>query len=338
LKALITGGTGFLGSHIVDELIDNNYEVRVLARRTSNTSRLQKMKGVELVVGDITKPETLTKGVQDVDVIFNNAAIMEDWGSWSKFKPVNVDGTRNVLEVARKQDISRIAHTSSTAVYGFPNTKEAITEESPKQPFGNYQKSKWVAEQIVSEYVIDYEMDIASVRPPFVLGSRDQYTTPLFVNSIQSGEMVIIGNGSQIQSVVHARDAAQCLRLTAETPNIRGEAFNVASFDVNVKEFYSKWAEMLAVESSFRRIPYRLVYVLGAISGLWGSFRRKKESPFLTTFRAKLMGTNYLIDSTKAKERLGYQPRFNMDKTIRDSLQWYFSHHPEKSIPPPLQR
>lgn len=336
MKALVTGGTGFLGSHIVDELVDSGYDVRVMARETSNITRYQKMQGVELVVGDITRPKTLSMTMEDVDVIFNNAAIMEDWGSWSKFQPINVDGTRNVLEAARMKEIPKIVHTSSTAVYGFPNSLEGIHEGALKRPVGKYQKSKWAAEQVVSEYVNNYGMDIVNVRPPLILGSRDQYTTPLVVESIQKGDMVIIGNGKQRQSVVHARDTAQCLRLTAETPNIRGEAFNVTSFDSSVFELYSKHANLLAESSDFQHIPYRLAYIFGVISGFWGTITHKKESPLITTFRTKLLGTNYLIDSSKAKEKLDYQPQFDLERTVRDSLQWYFSQHPEKAIPTPL--
>ncbi|MFX1512107.1 MAG: NAD-dependent epimerase/dehydratase family protein [Promethearchaeota archaeon] len=338
MKALVTGGTGFLGSHIVDELVESGYDVRVMVRKSSKTTHLLDMNVIELVVGDITQPKTLPAAMKEIEVVFNNAAVMEDWGSWSKFSPVNVDGTRNVLEAARKQDILKIAHTSSTAVYGFPNSKEGITEGFPKNPVGNYQKSKWAAEQVVDEYIDDYGMDIAYVRPPFILGSHDQYSTPLFVDAIQKGEMVIIGSGKQLQSFVHARDAAQCLRLIVETPNTQGEAYNVTSFDLPAEELYIKYAELLDVKTDFRYIPYRLAYVLGAFFGFFGKMRRKKDSPLMTTFRAKLLGTNYLIDSTKAREQLGYVPRFDFETTVRDSLQWYFSQHPNKPIPSSLEK
>ncbi len=335
MKALVTGGTGFLGSHIVEELVESNYDVRVLARKSSNTTQLPN--NVEVVEGDITLPETLNSAMQDVEVIFNNAAIMDDWESWSKLVPINVEGTRNILDAARKIDISKIAHTSSCALYGFPNSKKPITEDFPQKPYGDYQKSKWAAEQIVDDYVDTYGMDIVSVRPPFILGSRDQYTTPSFVDAIQKGEMVVIGNGKQIQSVVHARDAAHCLRLAAEHPNIQGEAFNVTSFDLSAEELYTRYAEMLAEKSSFRHIPYRVVWVFGAVSEGFAKLRRKKESPLMSIFRVKLLGTNYLIDSTKAKEKLGYQPRFDAETTIYDSLKSYFSQHPDKELPLPLR-
>ena len=335
MKALVTGGTGFLGSHIVDELVESNYDVRVLARKSSNTTQLPD--NVEVAEGDITSPKTLNSAMQDIEVIFNNAAIMDDWGSWSKFAPVNVEGTRNVLDVARKLDISKIAHTSSCALYGFPNSEKPITEDFPKKPFGDYQKSKWAAEQIVDDYVDTYGMDIVSVRPPFILGSRDQYTTPTFVNAIQKGQMVIVGNGKQIQSVVHARDAAYCLRLAVENLNSRGEAFNVTSFDLPVKELYTRYAEMLDEKSTFRHIPYRVAWGVAALSEGFARLRRKKESPLMTIFRVKLVGTNYLIDSTKAKKKLGYQPRFDAETTIYDSLKSYFSQHPDKELPLPLR-
>ncbi|MFX1546026.1 MAG: NAD-dependent epimerase/dehydratase family protein [Promethearchaeota archaeon] len=335
MKALVTGGTGFLGSHIVDELVEADYDVRVLARKSSNITQLPSK--IEVVVGDITLAETLTSAMRDIEVVFNNAAIMEDWGDWSKFAPVNVEGTRNVLEAARKLDISTIAHTSSCALYGFPNSDTPITEDFPKNPFGDYQKSKWAAEQIVDDYVEIYGMDIVSVRPPFILGSRDHYTTPTIVDAIQKGQMVVIGNGKQVQSVVHARDAAYCLRLAAEHPNSRGEAFNVTSFNLPAEELYTRYAELLAEKSTFRHIPYRVAWGFAVISEGFARLRRKKESPLMTIFRVKLLGTHYLIDSTKAEEKLGYQPRFDADATIQDSLKSYFAQDPDKELPLPLR-
>ncbi len=335
MKALVTGGTGFLGSHIVDELVDSGYQVRVLARKTSNTRFIDKHEMVEKVIGDITQPETLMDAMKDVDIVFNNAAVMEDWGSRDKFERVNVQGTINVLEAAKNLGIKKIVHTSSTAVYGFPNSKTPITEDFPKKPFGNYQKSKYEAQIAVDRYVTDYDMDITSVRPPFIFGSRDSYTIPIAVESIFNGKMMVIGSGKQVQSIVHARDAAHCIRLAAETPNTKNESFNVTSFDTDVNTLYGRIAELLGASSAFTHVPYKVGYLFGAISEGFGILLRKKTSPTATRFRVKLLGQNYQIDSTKAKEVLGYKPKFDLESTLLDSLKWYFNNNPNSKIPHP---
>ncbi|MFX1536967.1 MAG: NAD-dependent epimerase/dehydratase family protein [Promethearchaeota archaeon] len=336
MKALVTGATGFLGSHIVDELMENNYEVRVLIRKTSNTRFIDKYSGIEKAIGDITQAETLPEAMKDVDVVFNNAAIMEDWGPWKKFERVNLQGTLNVLEAARKLEIKKIVHTSSTAVYGFPNKKTPITEEFPKKPFGNYQKSKYEAQKAADQYVSNYDMDISSIRPPFIFGARDSYTIPIAIESIVSGDMMLIGSGNQIQSIVHARDAAHCIRLAAEKPDTKGESFNVTSFDIDVKTLYTRIAELIGASPEFTQVSYKIAHLFGTISEGFGLLLRKKTSPTATRFRVKLLGQNYRIDCTKAKEILGYKPNYDFETTISDSLRWYYNEHPEKQRPSAL--
>ncbi len=330
MKALVTGGTGFLGSHIVDELINHEYDVTILVRNKISGLNFLNMK-VKTALGDITNSKTLFDAFkEDYDVIFNNAAIMEDWGSWSKFATVNVEGTRNILDLARKKDVKKIVHTSSTAVYGFPNKKDSISEDFPKNPFGNYQKSKTVAEEVINEYINDYDMHIVSIRPPMILGSRDRYTTPLIVETIRKGKMVILGDGKQMQSIVHARDAAQCIRLASEKSNIKGEAFNVKSFDIKIEELYCKFAELLGEKTNFRHIPYHMVYTISLITELIGNLRGNKVSPFITPFRVKLLGTHYLIDSSKAKNKLGFHPLFDANETVQDSVNWYLAQEKKR--------
>ncbi len=334
--ATVTGPTGLVGSHLIDELLENKYQVRAMVRQTSDTSALANREGVEIKIGDITQHHTLS-GVLEGDVVFNNAAIMNDWVPLSKLEPINVAGTRNVLEIARKYDIPKIVHTSSTAVYGFPNEQTPLSEDFPKKTFGDYQKSKWLAEQVVQEYIENYGLDIVIIRPTGVLGPHDRYTMPTIIEAIQTGQMRIFGNGKQTQSYVHARDVGQCLRLAAETSGIQGEAFNVTSFDIQMETYFSMIADLLGVDSNINHIPYRLIYGLGALYEAWGTLRRKSISPLITRFRVKLFGTNYLIDSSKAQEVLGYQPKFDCETTLRESLQWYFTTHPNQDLPTALQ-
>ncbi|MFQ5834292.1 MAG: NAD-dependent epimerase/dehydratase family protein, partial [Candidatus Thorarchaeota archaeon] len=181
----VTGGTGFIGSHIVRLLTQRDHKVDILVRKTSSRSLIEGLPA-STVVGDITDLDSLVNGVSDdTEWFFHNAARFSDWGGKARNWPINVEGTRNTLEVARRKDIPQFIYTSSAAVYGFPG--KPMTEDSPKKPEGSYQQSKYAAEELVWEYAKEYGIRATAVRPPTVVGHGDMYTGPLLIEALTSG-------------------------------------------------------------------------------------------------------------------------------------------------------
>jgi nucleoside-diphosphate-sugar epimerase len=322
-RCFVTGGTGFIGSHIVRTLKQADHEVDVVIRESSSLSLIEDL-NITPKIGDVTNQESLMAVISsDTDWLFHNAAIMADWGGKDHFFPINVEGTRNILEVVRKKDIPFLVHTSSTAIYGFPNSIEPLHEESPRNPVNAYQESKLESEELFSEYEQAYGLKISRVRPPTVFGQGDMYTGPQLIEFIKTGSMVVFGDGRNIQSYVHAEDVARCLLLAAENQaKSVGNAYNVTSFTTTFIEFVEALASELGVDKKIRHIPYRLAKGLGGLlSGLYKGFSRSNP-PLLTSFRVKLLGSNYKIDDSKVREELGYQPKWDLDSTVKDMVQW----------------
>ena len=322
-RCFITGGTGFIGSHIVRTLIEREHEVSTLIRKSSN---LDLIKGLEAktVIGDVTDPESLDVGItEDIEWLFHNAAIMKDWGGKDHFNPINVEGTRNILEIVRKKDIPQLIYTSSTAVYGFPNESEPMNEDHSWAPMSPYQDSKAEAESLLREYVGDYGIKVSIVRPPMVLGHGDMFTGPQFIDYLKNGKMVLIGGGKNIQSIAHGHDVARLLVLTAEKfHKAAGNAYNSVSFTIEMRLLFEALAEELGVSKKFRNIPYKLAVGMGKMMGsLYGVFGRK-NAPLITDFRAKMLGSNYYIDSTKAERELGFIPKWDLQSTVLDMVTW----------------
>lgn len=323
VRCFVTGGTGFIGSHIVKNLVKANHEIDVLIRKSSNLSLLEDLP-INTRIGDVTDQESLMREVSDdIEWLFHNAAIMADWGGKDHFFPVNVKGTRNVLEVVRSKDIPFLIHTSSTALYGFPNLDKPLNEDSPRDPINWYQESKVAAENLLSEYENDYGLRITRVRPPTVVGSGDMFTGPQILGFLNEGRMVLFGDGSNIHSFAHAEDVARCLILAAKNPTKSiGEAFNVISFACTFKEFIDAIVSELGVTIKYRRIRYGVALGIGRLlSGVYSGLRRP-NSPLLTPFRVKLFGSKYLIDISKAREELGYEPNWNLESTAKDIVDW----------------
>ncbi|MHA2080330.1 MAG: NAD-dependent epimerase/dehydratase family protein [Candidatus Thorarchaeota archaeon] len=323
VRSFVTGGTGFVGSYIVKLLSEGNHDVTILKRTSSSLDLLDGLT-FNSVVGDVTDLNSLEAGVpEDTEWFFHNAAIMKDWGGKSQFFPVNVEGTRSVLEVIRKKDIPKLIHTSSTAVYGFPNIKDPLSEDAPWKPMNTYQRSKAAAEELIREYGETYGIRATMIRGPTVLGKGDMFTGPQLIDRITNGNMFTIGGGNNSQSFAHGEDFAKCLLLAAENFNIaEGNAFNVTSFICTFRELLEAIADEVGASKDFTNIPYTPSVAMGAAAaGLYRAFH-KKNSPLITPFRVKLFGSTYIIDNTKARENLGYEPSWNLQTTVQEIVQW----------------
>ena len=323
VQSFVTGGNGFVGSYIVRLLVEENHDVTILKRATSNLDLLEGL-SFKSTIGDVTDLKSLEKCVpDDTEWFFHNAAIMKDWGGKSQFFPVNVEGTRNVLEVIRQKDIPKLIHTSSTAVYGFPNINVPLKEDAPWQPMNTYQRSKAAAENLIKEYEENYGISATMIRGPTILGKGDMFTGPQLIERIKNGNMFTLGGGNNRQSYAHGEDFAKCIILAAERFDIAaGNAYNVTSFTCTFRELLETIAEEVNASKDFRNIPYAPSVALGsAAAGIYRAFHRK-NSPLLTPFRAILFGSTYIIDSTKARENLGYEPKWDLQTTVKDMVQW----------------
>ncbi|MHA2424545.1 MAG: NAD-dependent epimerase/dehydratase family protein [Candidatus Thorarchaeota archaeon] len=322
-RCFVTGGTGFVGSHIVRLLEARGHEVEVMVRETSSLDLIDGYT-YKKCIGDVTDAACLNDIIsEDVEWLFHNAAIMADWGGREKFFPINVEGTKNILEIVRKKDIPQLIHTSSTAVYGFPNKKEPLLEDDEWAPMNNYQKSKAAAEALITEYEKAYGIKATRVRPPTVLGHGDMFTGPQIIDFIKKENMVTFGGGTNYQSFAHGDDVAECLIRAAENFNkAQGNAYNVASFTCRFLDFIEAIADEVGAEKKFRNFPYKMTRGLGKISAGLYSAAGRKNAPLLTEFRVALFGSNYVISIDKAQDDLGFNPRWDLKTTVTDMVQW----------------
>ncbi len=321
MQALVTGGTGFIGSHLTDELIEQGYKVRVMRRTTSTTKALIGKKA-SFALGDLTDPESLVRACEHVDVVFHVAALPRDWGPKKTFFDINVDGTKNLLDACVKNKVPRFVFMSSAAVYGFPKTTMPITEEYQKKPTAKYGESKLIAEQMVWAYAKKYDMAVSAIRSPLVVGPRDSLITPFLVQALKQGRLFYIGNGQQQISISDGRDVASCLRLSSETDNAAGQVYNVKSFDSTPKQLIETLAEKIHVPAPKTHRSYLQAYLVASLIEVVWVLRRKQNPPF-TRHKVKVLGHARRLDITKAERELHYKPRYTLTSTIDDLVGWY---------------
>jgi nucleoside-diphosphate-sugar epimerase len=309
MKILITGASGFIGTYLVQELLQQNHTINTLSRKKNYS-----IPNTKTFTGDITNISTIKSAFHDIDVVIHNAAYANDWGNKESYYSINVKGTKNIVELCVKHNVKHLLYTSTAGIYGFPNNTIPIKEidGATKKPLNTYGLTKIESEKVLNEYS---DLKTTIIRPPMVFGAGGK-PTYLLLSRIQQGKMAYIGKGEKHISIAHPADVAQCFRLALEKG--KEGAFNVVSFYSTIQELVEAIAKGLDVASPTKHIPFYLAYLSGFFSELFA-----KDEPGLTRFRVIKLGTSRIIDSEKAKIELGFKPQYDLQKTIDDMVSWY---------------
>jgi len=314
MLALVTGGTGFVGSHLVEELLARKWTVRCTVRSTSKLRWLEG-KPVETVRADVLEPGSLAPAVDGVDTVFHIAGVLRG-ENYAAYRRGNVEATRNVLDASRKA--KRFLYVSSITACGPSPDGEPLTEDRPRAPISLYGRSKSEAEEAV--WGRRGDVGVTIVRPPVVYGPRDEGMLDLY-RTLSKGVRPQIG-GPKYTSLVHARDLARGLALAA------GDAGAGQIFFLSNRESVS-FAELadLILKSLDRRalpvtIPDRVVRFLGGITeeitkitGGGGLFSRDKALEMTQKY--------WVCSPEKARRILGWEATISPETGFRETLAWY---------------
>ncbi|MFX0206948.1 MAG: NAD-dependent epimerase/dehydratase family protein [Candidatus Hodarchaeota archaeon] len=321
---MVTGGTGFVGSHIVDALQRHFHPPNIsLIVRDLTKANIRSKAGLSIFQGDITNPDSLNSAMNDFhpDVVIHVAALADDWAPLSRLMEVNAQGTKNVIEAMVQSNSAHfLVHISSSGVYP-RKTSVHLTEDTPYGPYGNYHKSKVVAEKIVKEAFEKKLIEATIIRPPNVMGIRDFTHMAKMCQVIKKRKFPIIRNGQARQTWVAATDLARAVILVIDQQHIAiGQTYNIKSFEITVKELYDQIASKLNVLEPPKNYPYFLAYIVGFSSEIIGKIKHKPST--LNRYRIIKFGKDRLFDDSKIHSELGYQPKASADETISSTVEW----------------
>ena len=319
-KALITGGTGFTGSHLAKRLLEKGRKVVILARHKSNFTHL-KGTGADVVIGDITDRDAVEKAVEGMDLVFHIAAAFREAKLADEvYGRVNVEGTRNVLEAGLKHNVRRIIHCSTIGVHGDVDFTPA-NEDSPFRPGDIYQRTKLEGELLAMRYFREKNAPVVVVRPCGIYGPGDMRFLKLF-RAIARKRFVMIGNGKTLWHPVYIDDLVSGFELAAEKEGISGEAFIIGSEKyLSLNELVSKIAGVLGVSPPGWHIPLAPVKIAGIICE--NLFRPFGIEPPIHSRRVDFFSKSRAFDITKAKKMFGYSPEYDIDRGLRLTADWY---------------
>ncbi len=320
MHILVTGATGFIGSHLAEQLHQNSYTLRCLIRKNSNRQWIKNIP-IEYIEGDYTDPISLRKAVAGVDFIYHSAGVTKSKNKIGYFQGNHI-ATKNLLEAVRKTNtnLSRFIHISSQAAVGPSSINLPIDETTPFHPITTYGLSKMEAEKECHKYMNDFPITI--VRPPAVYGPRDTDVFEFF-NTMNKGLQPMIGFGKTYVSLVHVKDLVRGIVLAGESPRSIGQSYFIAS-----ERFYN-WQEIgevtqkLMNKNVFRvHIPKSVVFVIAAIAEFGSLFSSKPA--LLNIEKAKdITQDHWTCSIQKAKEEIGYRESFKLVDGISDTLAWY---------------
>ena len=239
-KALVTGGAGFIGSHLVDGLLEDGWEVRVLDDLSTGILANLDLKNVEFIKGDIRDPHVVERAMKRVEVVFHQAAwrsIVRSIDLPLMSTGVNIDGTVQILEAARQEGVRRVVYAASSSAYGGRGMRPQV-ETMPVNPQSPYALQKYTGEKFCELYDELYGLETVSLRYFNVFGPRQnplgRYATviPQFFTAAFAGEPPTIdGDGEQTRDFTYVSNVVHANLLAADTPKISGEMFNVGAGD-----------------------------------------------------------------------------------------------------------
>jgi nucleoside-diphosphate-sugar epimerase len=344
-RIFVTGATGLVGSHVVEEAVARGHDVRALVRASSDTTWLDRQ-GVGKIVGDLQDESALRAGVRGADWVINCAAMVGDWGKLDDFRVLNVDALRLLLDAAAEAGVARFGHVSSLGVY--EGRDHFGTDENTPPAINSldaYTRSKTEAEVLALLYTgtapVSYggtpvnfpyvddqlarsrlspdqrRLAVSIVRPGFIYGERDRTVLPKLVDALRRGRFMYFGSGEQALNCIYVKNLVQAIFLAAERPEAVGEVFNITDGRrVSKQEFVGRVAELAGLPRPRRHLPLGVARVLAKAVEAVAKARGAKKPPLINKARFKFLGLNLDYSVEKARRVLGYEPAYSTEEGL----------------------
>jgi len=335
-KVLLTGASGFIGSHIANRFSQANIPLKCLVRKSSDTSFLKTLK-VELFWGDICNIETLRSALDDVDFVIHTAGKASDWGRREDFYLSNVLGSMNILKACKASNIKNIIITGSISSYGEENCLIPKSEDSPSNshypyfldvifpsPMNFYRDSKAILTLRASKFAEENQLNLTVLEPAWVYGERE-FSTGFFayLKAVQEGMNYAPGCRSNNFHLIYAGDLAEAY-LLAYQKKLQGVNRIIIGNPQpeKMQHIYSLFCQAVRLKPP-KLLPKPLVYPLALGMELLAILMSKEQPPLLTRSRVNMMYDNIEYSVRKAKELLGFEAKTALIDGIRRTVDWY---------------
>src|ERR1700677_1757982 len=322
MQVFLTGATGFLGSHVARVLSEQGANLRLLVRPTSNLKNLEGLKA-DTAAGDLRDPASLEKAMSGCEVVFHVAA---DYRLWlrdpAEMYSSNVEGTRAILEAARKNKVRSVVYTSSVATMGFTGNGQPANEDSPvalSDMIGHYKRSKFMAEQIAMEAGRS-GLNVITVNPTTPIGENDVKPTPTgrIVVDFLKGKFP-----AYVETGLNLVDVRECAlgHVAALEKGRTGERYILGGENLTLKQILDKLGNISGLPSPKIKLPYFVAYIAGAVDQTVSGKLLGRE-PRATVETVRMGKKKMWASSGKAERELGWKI-LPAENALRRAVQWF---------------
>lgn len=319
MKVLVTGATSNLGGATVERLIRQGHVVTVFQRRVSGLP-------VAEVRGDVCSTSDIERAVEGQQAVIHLAAKVAVTGAWREFEQVNIKGTANVIDAARRARVERIVHVSSPSVVhvGSPLVGAGAAPADPKSTRGHYATSKARAEVLALE-ASSPNLPIVAIRPHLVWGPGDEQLVGRIVDRARSGRLALIGTGLALIDSTYVDNAADALvAALAAAPRLGGRALVVSNGEPRtVRELVGRILLAAGLVPPRRSVPTRIAFNGGLLLERVWERRELTDDPPMTSFLAEQLSTAHWFDQRETQEALDWRPSVNLDQGFERLTNWY---------------
>lgn len=323
MKVLVTGGTGFTGKALTKRLLDEGHEVVSLDYKEGiGTDELRKW-GAKVVIGSVADKDIVNKCMEGVDVVHHLAAAFRELDvPNSYYDEINVGGTRNVLEAAEKENVSKFIYCSTCGVHGNVDNPPA-NEEAPINAADYYQQTKYEAEPIVQEFA-SRGMKTAITRPAAIYGPGDPERFFMIFKRVNNGSFPMFGSGKTFYHPLYVDNLVDAHMLLMAPGVGDGEAYLIADDEyVAIEDLVRRVAKALDVDVKIPHFPILPLIIAGHV--FEKVCKPFKITPPIFPRRVDWYRQNRAFDISKAKREIGYQPKVGLDEGLRRTAEWYKS-------------
>lgn len=322
----LTGGTGFLGRHLLPALCRRGYPITIVSRHPEAHPWLANYPDIRVIQGDLTEKDRLLDAVQDAKYIIHAAGHFRFWGKKADFIHSNVIGTQNLLHVATKANIERFIHISSVAVIGQPDPTHIIDESSPPRPIDAYQHSKYEGEQLALKAYRDNNLPVIVLRPGAYYGPLGEYAfNRLFFTDPMRGIIMQIDGGHYISFPVYIADVVQAILQSMTQGNI-GDIYHICGDWISHREAFDIICEEANLHWPRLNIPGWLGVNTARLMELIARYTGRE--PFWPVNLHSYVYNNWRVSNEKARCELNFEPTTFRDGARR-TIEWYRTGKPQ---------
>ena len=321
-KILVTGATGFLGKYLIEELLNNDYEVVAQGRKENVLNNIKEKHNVEILKCSLDEIKNIEL---NVDYVIHAAALSTVWGEWEDFYNSNVIGTENVIDFCKKNNVKRLVYVSSPSIYSAKHDRLNIKEDDfdKNNQLNFYIKSKILAENLIND-IEDDKLEKVIIRPRGLFGIGDTSIIPRLIKANRKIGIPLFNDGKNIVDITCVENVALALRLAIESENAVGRTYNITNGEPReFKNILEELFKQINEPPKYLKINLNLMYgVSSVIEFIYKLFHIYKE-PMITKYNICTLGYSQTLNIEKAKKDLNYIPKMTLSEGIKKYAEDY---------------